>query len=72
MKNAAGVDTSEFAEKDDTASIKSEVSKLDIDNLYKLYADKLKSVTVDLSKPSDVVRKNFVWKDVYNAKIIII
>ena len=72
MKNAAGVDTSEFAEKDDTASLKSEVSKLDIDNLYKLYADKLKSVTVDLSKPSDVVRKNFVWKDVYNAKIIII
>ena len=72
MKNAAGVDTSEFAEKDDTASLKSEVFKLDIDNLYKLYADKLKSVTVDLSKPSDVVRKNFVWKDVYNAKIIII
>ena len=72
MKNAAGVDTSEFAEKDDTANLKSEVSKLDIDNLYKLYADKLKSVTVDLSKPSDVVRKNFVWKDVYNAKIIII
>ena len=72
MKNAAGVDTSEFAEKDDTGNLKSEVSKLDIDNLYKLYADKLKSVTVDLSKPSDVVRKNFVWKDVYNAKIIII
>lgn len=71
MKNAAGVDTSEFAEKDDIANLKSEVSKLYIDNLYKLDADKLKSVPDDLSKPSDVVRNDFVWKDVYNAKIII-
>ena len=32
MKNAACVDTSEFAEKDDIANLKSEVSKLYIDN----------------------------------------
>ena len=41
--------------------MKSKVDKLDV--------DKLISVPVDLSKLSDVVKNNFVKKDVYNAKI---
>ena len=41
--------------------MKSKVDKLDV--------DKLIFVPVDLSKLSDVVKNNFVKKDVYNAKI---
>ena len=41
--------------------MKSKVDKLDV--------DKLISVPVDLSKLSDLVKNNFVKKDVYNAKI---
>ena len=33
LKNAAGVDTSKFGKQADLASLKSEVDKLDIDNL---------------------------------------
>ena len=33
LKNAAGVDTSKFAKKDDLASLKSEIDKLDIGKL---------------------------------------
>ena len=33
LKNATGVDTSDFAKKADLASLKSDVDKLDIDNL---------------------------------------
>ena len=82
LKNAIGNDTSKFAQKDDLASLKSNVDKLDIDKLKnvltnlsnlkskvdKLDVDKLVLVPVDLSKLSDVV-KNDVKKDVYNAKI---
>ena len=42
-------------------NLKSKIGKLDV--------DKLVSVPVDLSKLSDVVKNNFVKKDVYNAKI---
>ena len=41
--------------------MKSKVDKLDI--------DKLVPVPVNLSKLSDVVKKDFVKKDIYNAKI---
>ena len=57
LKNATGVDTSQFAKKDDLANLISEVDELDIDKLAKLEADKLKPVLVDLKKLSDVVDK---------------
>ena len=55
--------------KDDLAKLKSEANNLDIDELAELDADKLKTVPVDLSKLSDVVKNDVVKKDVYNAKI---
>ena len=81
LKNATGVDTSKFAKKVDLANLKSNVDKLVIDELKnvpsnlinlkskvdKLDVDKLVPVFVDLSKLSDVVKKDVVKKDVYNA-----
>ena len=49
LKDATGIDTSNFALKTNLASLKTEVDKLDI--------DKLVPVPVDLSKLSDVVDK---------------
>ena len=49
IKNISFVDTSIFALKTNLANLKTEVDKLDI--------DKLKPVSVDLSKLSDVVKK---------------
>ena len=50
--------------------VRAEVDELDIDKLSELAADKLKTVSADLSKLSDVVKKNHVVKkDAYNAKI---
>ena len=83
FKNAAGVDTSNFAKKIDLANLKNDVDKLDIDKLknlpsnlrnlkskvYKLDVDKSVPVPVDLSKLSDVVKNDVVKKGVYNAKI---
>ena len=82
LKNAAGVDT-KFVKKVDSANLKSNVDKLDIDKLKNVPAnlsnvkikvdqldvDKLVPAPVDLSKLSDVVKNNVVTKDVYNAKI---
>ena len=53
LKNATGVDTSEFTRKVDLANLKSDIDDLDI--------DKLKTVPADLSKLSNVV-KNDVFK----------
>ena len=78
LKNAARVDTSDFAKKTDLANLKSDVDKLGIDKLKnvptnlsnlkskvdKLDVDKLVPVPVDLSKLSDVV-KNDVIKNIY-------
>ena len=52
LKNATGVDTSNFAEKTDLNSLKSKVDKLDISNLV--------TFTADLSKLKDVVKYDFV------------
>ena len=74
LKNATGVDTSDFAKKTDLANLKSDVDKLDIDKFKnipsnlsnlkskvdKLDVDKLVTVPVDLSKLSDVVRSDVV------------
>ena len=55
LKNATGVDTSKLPAKSDLASLKAEVDKID--------ADKVKTVPVDLSKLSNVV-KNEVVKNI--------
>ena len=82
LKNATGVDTSKFVKKIDLASIKSNVDKLDFDNLKniptnlsnleskvdKLDVDKLVPVPVDLSK-FDAVKTDVNKKEVYNTKI---
>ena len=79
--NGTGVDTSNFSNVD-LASLKAEVDKLDVVKLKnvptnlsslkiktdKLDIDKLVPVPVDLSKLSNVVKNDFVKKDVYNAK----
>ena len=54
IKNISHVDTSGFALKANSANLKTEVDKL--------YMAKLVSVPVDLSKLSDVVKKDFVKK----------
>ena len=78
MKNATGVDTSNFAKKTNLSNLKSGVDKLDIHNsdnipnklsnlkirVYELDVDKIVPVPVGLSKLSDVV-KNFVFKKMY-------
>ena len=52
IKRAASVDTSDFAEKGDLASLKSEVDKLDIDDLETFVTDlnKLSNVADDIVK----------------------
>ena len=78
LKNATGVDTSHFAKKTDLPTLKSDVDKLDINNLKnvpsnlsnlkskvdKLDVNKLVPVPIDFSKLSDLV-KNEIKKDVY-------
>ena len=54
LKNATGIDTSKLAAKSDLASLKAEIDKLDIYSLV--------SVPVNLSKLSDLVKKNKVVK----------
>ena len=76
LKNATGIDRSSFAKKVDSASLKPNVDKLDIDKLKnistnlsnlkskvdKLDVDKLVPVPVDLSKRSDAVKNDVVKK----------
>ena len=77
------VDTSSFAKKPDSASLKSDVDKLEIYKLEimptnltnlkrkvdKLDVHKLVPIPVALSKLSDVVKNDIIKKNVYNAKI---
>ena len=83
LKNATGVNTSDFAKKTNLAHLKSNIDKLDIHKLKnvpsnlsnlkskagKLDVDKLVPVPVDLTKLSDVVKNDVVKKGVYNVKI---
>ena len=83
IKNISHVDTSTFALKSNSASLKTEVDKLNIDKLKslpnalstlkskvdKLDIDKLVPFPVDLSKLSNVVKNDVVKKTEYNAKI---
>ena len=57
LKNITHVDTSNFALKINSASLKTEVNKLDI--------DKLVPVPVDLSKLGNVVKNEVVKKTLY-------
>ena len=60
-KGAIGINASNFAKKVDLASLKSDVENLDV--------EKLKTVLVDLSKLSDVVKYEVVKKTVYNELV---
>ena len=61
IKNISHVDTSSFALKTNLANLKSEVDKLDIDNLV--------PIPVDVSKLSDVVKNDVVKKDAYDKLV---
>ena len=61
IKNTAHVDTSNFALKTDLANLKTEVDTLD--------ADKLKTVPVDLSKLSNVIKNKVIKKTEYNKLV---
>ena len=61
LKNVTHVDTSNFALKTNLASLKTEVNKLDIDNLA--------PVSVDYGKLSDVVKNDVVKKAVYDKLV---
>ena len=78
LKNATGVDILGFVKKTDFPNLKSDVDKLDIDNFKnvlgklnylkckseKFDVDKLISLTVDLSKLSNVVKKMTLLKKI--------
>ena len=80
LKNAGGVDTSDFANKTDLANLKSVVDQSDIDKLKnvpsnlsnlkskvdKLDIWKLETTSVDLSKLSNVVKNDVVKKTKYD------
>ena len=61
LKNVTHVDTSSFALKTNLANLKTEVDKLD--------TDKLKTVPVDLSKLTNVVKNEVVKKTVYDKLV---
>ena len=61
IKNIAHVDTSNFALKTNLANLKTEVDKID--------TDKLKTVPVDLSKLSNVVKNEVIKKAEYNKLV---
>ena len=61
LKNISHVDPSSFGLKTNLAHLKTEVDKLDI--------DKLVPIPVDLSKLSDIVKKDVVKKTVYNKLV---
>ena len=61
LKNISHVDASTFALKSNLGSLKTEVDKLDIDNL--------RPVPNDLAKPSNVVKNDVVKKTEYNKLV---
>ena len=61
LKTATGVDTAKLAAKSDLASLIEEIDKIDV--------SKLKTVPVDLSKLSNVVKNEVVKKTVYDKLV---
>ena len=55
LENESGLDTSKLAAKSDLASLKAEVDKIDV--------DKLKTVSIDLSKLTNVLKNKVVKKN---------
>ena len=83
LKKSTEVDTSDFSRKIDLVNIKSDVDKLDVDNLKnvptnltnlkskvdKLDVGKLVPALADLSKLSNVVKNNVFQKAEYNELV---
>ena len=83
LKNATGLDTSDFTKKTDLANLKSDVDKSSFDKLRnvlsglsslkskidKLDIGKLEITPVNLSKLSDVVKNEVVKKSEYNELV---
>ena len=61
LKGVTGIDTSKFGKRFDLANLKLDVNDLDI--------DKLKTIPVDLSKLSNVVKKDVVKKTVFDELV---
>ena len=61
LKNVTHVDVSSFASKTNLASLKTEVDKIDV--------DKLKTVPVNLTKLSNVVKNDVVKNTEYNKLV---
>ena len=61
LKNATGVDISDFAKKDDLASLNSEVDELDI--------GKFKTTPLDLTRLSDLEKNKVVKNTTYDELI---
>ena len=62
FKSTTGVDTSKLAPKSDFARSKAEVDEIDV--------DKIKTIHVDLTKPSNVVKNEVDKKTVYDDKLV--
>ena len=78
LKNAAGVDTSDFTKDTDLTNLKSDVDRLDINKFknvasnlsnWKSKVDKLVPVPVDLSKLNDIVKNDAVKKTKYDELV---
>ena len=61
VKNITHVDVSSYATKTNLAALETEVDKID--------TDKLKTVTADLAKLSNIVKNNVVKKTDYNTRV---
>ena len=61
LKNATGIDTSKLALKSNLATLKAEIDKIDV--------EKLKTVSIGLSKLSNVVNNNVVKKTAYDKLV---
>ena len=64
LKEATGIDSSNFALKSNLAILKAETDKI--------YIGKLKAVSVDLSKLSNIVKNEFIKKTVYDKLVAIV
>ena len=62
LTNAAGIGTSKLALKSNLANLKAEIDEIDV--------DKLKTVSVDLSKLSNVVNNDVVKKTEYDKLVV--
>ena len=61
LKNATGVDTPEFVRKIDLTGLKSDIDKLDI--------NQLETIPADLSKLNNAVEKEVLEKTVYDELV---